>query len=124
MSRRDRRAPALITIWWRDIPAQVNGQAGALREQVVLPWRFQWAIECAAKKADLTDVHEFTKQWHRTEAPFAGDITELARATAEAGERLDHDYDQQRLDVLVLGGGVALPPGSAPALRPRVRRRL
>jgi hypothetical protein len=123
MTRRDRRHPAVITIWWRDIPAQVNGLGGAQREQVLLPWRFQWAIECAAKKADLTDVHEFTKQWRRTEITWDGDITdprELAQAARATAAQLEAAYDQPRLDVLVLSGGVELPADSAPLIRPRV----
>jgi Virulence factor len=120
VTRRERRRPAIITIWWRDIPAQVNGQAGVQREQAILPWRFQWAIECAAKKADLTDVHEFTKQWRRSEVPWDGNLDELAAGTQAAAASLDDAYDQGRLEVLVLSGGAELPVDVAPTRRQRV----
>ena len=33
----------MVVIYWRDIPAQVNGQAGAMRHRCMLPHRFQRA---------------------------------------------------------------------------------
>ncbi len=116
MSRRERSGAQVVTIWWRDIPAQVNGQAGARREQVPFPRRFQWAIERAAKRAGLTDVHEFTRQWRRTTVavPEGQDVAALARAEAA---RLVARHPEEELRRLIRTGGLAdgpeLPPGGA-----------
>jgi hypothetical protein len=111
VTRRARQGPVLVTIWWRDIPAQVNAQDGSRREQRILPRRFQWAIERAAKRADLTDVHDFTAQWRRTEQPCPGDL--LAAAMAEAG-RLEAAHPEERLRSLIRSGGVDGGPELAP----------
>lgn len=114
MSRRDRHGPTLVTIWWRDVPAQVNGQEGGRRAQVVLPRRFQWTIERAAKRAGLTDVHEFTAQWRRTTQVCAGDVETAAR---EEAARLVALHPEARLRFLIRSGGLAdgpeIPSGGA-----------
>ena len=116
MSRRERRGGEIVTIWWRDIPAQVNGQHGARREQNELPPRFRWAIERAAKRAGLTDVHEFTHQWRRTSEPCP-DGVDIADAAQAVAVRLVADHPEDRLRHLVrtggLGDGPELPPGRA-----------
>ena len=43
----------LVTIYWRDIPAQVTAQAGRHREKALLDARFQHAIDRAATVATL-----------------------------------------------------------------------
>jgi metal-sulfur cluster biosynthetic enzyme len=115
MRRREAASPHLVTIWWRDIPAQVNGVDGLERVQVQLDWRFQWAIERAARKASLNDAHEFTKRWRRTTAPVVGDVGAAARNEAA---RIDARYNDDFLTVLVESGGVEVPEGTRP--RPRV----
>ena len=46
----------LVTIYWRDIPAQVTAQRGRSREKALLDARFQDAIDRAAIVAGLTDT--------------------------------------------------------------------
>ena len=53
MSRRG--GNEVVVILWRDIPAQINGKAGSERHQVILPHRFQKAIDRAAM--DRTKPH-------------------------------------------------------------------
>lgn len=114
MNRRLRQGPLVVTIWWRDIPAQVNGQDGTRREQVELPPRFRWAIERAAKRGGLTDVHEFTRQWRRTSVPGEAGV-DLGEAVRAAAARLVADHPEERLRYLVRTGGLddgpELPPG-------------
>lgn len=98
MSRR-RGQRGLVTIWWRDIPAQVTaGTAKAL-----LDARFQHAIDRAAVVAGLTDTSSYVAEWRRVTGPVDGDPTDAA--TAEA-ERLDAAYPPDRLEALVRAGGV------------------
>ncbi len=114
--RRELAAPHLVVIWWRDIPAQVNGNNGLERVQIVLDWRFQWAIERAARKSGLNDAHEFTKRWRRVTQPVTeGDVGTAARIEAD---RLEAIYDDDALTVLVEAGGEKPPEGTRP--RPRI----
>jgi hypothetical protein len=96
------RAPQLVVIWWRDIPAQVNGQAGRTRHQVVLPRRFQRAIDRAAVVAGVTTAQDYVREWRREARPCGDDLA--AEAAAEAA-RLDAAYDRDRLAALVAAGG-------------------
>ena len=68
MSRRGGAGPTLVTIYWRDIPAQVNGQSGRDRHQVVLSGKFQRAIDRAKRKADIYTAEQDIAQWRRVSA--------------------------------------------------------
>jgi hypothetical protein len=92
----------LVTIYWRDIPAQVNAQAGRVREKVILPGRFQEAIDKATVAAELFTYHESVKHWRRTHCPCGDDL--IAEAAAEA-ERVAAAYPAMRLDELVANFG-------------------
>lgn len=99
MNRRARARDEVITIWWRDIPAQVNGGS----EKRPLDDRFQRAIDRAAVVAGLAGAHDYTLQWRREAAQSDGplDVAVARRAT-----ELDTAYPQARLDALARRGGV------------------
>ena len=61
-----RRRSELVVISWRDIPAQVNARVGADKHQVVLPRRFQRAIDDAAMVAGKKTASEYVGEWRRT----------------------------------------------------------
>ena len=63
-------ANQLVVISWRDIPAQVNAQAGRRRHQVVLDDRFQQAIDRAAIVAGKTTAQDYVAEWRRTQHPL------------------------------------------------------
>lgn len=92
----------LITIYWRDIPAQINAQSGRVREQVILPGRFQDAIDKSIVAAELFTYHESVKHWRRTHRSCGDDLS--AEAAAEA-ERVELAYPDARLEALVAGLG-------------------
>ena len=71
-------ANQLVVISWRDIPAQVNAQAGRRRHQVVLDERFQLAIDRAAIVAGKTTAQDYVEEWRRVSTP-CGDDLEAAR---------------------------------------------
>jgi hypothetical protein len=96
-------AKQLVVISWRDIPAQVNAQAGRRRHQVVLDERFQQAIDRAAIVAGKTTAQDYVEEWRRVSTPCSNDLE--AEATAEA-ERLDAAYPPERLDRLATNGGL------------------
>jgi Virulence factor len=92
----------VVVIMWRDIPAQVNGQAGRERHQVLLAPKFQRAIDRAKRKAKIVTAHEDITQWRRTSTPCAGDVA--AGADAEA-KRLNGAYTVERLGKIAVNGG-------------------
>ncbi len=95
-------ANQLVVISWRDIPAQVNAQAGRRRHQVVLDDRFQQAIDRAAIVAGKTTAQDYVAEWRRTSTPCGDDLEAVA---AKEAERLEQSYPPERLDRLAANGG-------------------
>lgn len=96
------RGAQLITIYWRDIPAQVNAKTRGEKHQILLKPRFQTAIDRAAMVAGITGSAEYVNEWRQTSAPLKGDLTETAQANAD---EIDAAYPLTRLDELVANGG-------------------
>ncbi len=92
----------VIVIMWRDIPAQVNAQAGRERKQVQLSDKFQRAIDRAKRKAHIYTADEDIAQWRRISLPLVGDLTEEGQREAD---RLDGEYSRERLGRLAFAGG-------------------
>lgn len=95
--------PELVTIYWRDIPAQVTATHGEERVKVLLDARFQHAIDRAAMVAGKSDTQNYVAEWRRVAAPFAGDAQ--VAADTEAAQ-IDAAYDNTRVEALVHAGGV------------------
>ena len=72
----------VVTIYWRDIPAQVNGQSGRDRHQVVLSAKFQRAIDRAKRKAGIYTAEDDIAQWRRESVACDGDVAEAAESEA------------------------------------------
>jgi hypothetical protein len=117
--RRARNRCEIVTIWWRDIPTQVNGVNGTLIEKYQLSHRFLWSAQRAAKKADLMDAHSFTEQSRRTSVPFDPASSDLLATVMAEAAQLEELYDDDRLTRLVEAGGLA--SDAAPYARPRLR---
>ena len=96
-------AAQLVTIYWRDIPAQVTAQRGRNREKALLAARFQHAIDRAAMVAGCTDTDSYVAEWRRESAACA---TDLAASVAAEAARIDAEYSAERLERLVRSGGV------------------
>ena len=111
MRRRRSTGPELVTIYWRDIPAQVNAGQGRDKHQAMLSARFQQAIDRAAGVAGLTETDSYVQQWRRETRPTEGDYEQLA--TAEA-QRLEATYDKDTLEDLVAQGGEHQPTQEHP----------
>ena len=93
----------LVIIYWRDIPAQVNAQAGRTRAQAPLSPRFQRAIDRAAMVAGLTNSHDYVTRWRRVARQCLGDLETSAQSESE---RLEALYDDVRLRALAEAGGI------------------
>jgi Virulence factor len=97
-------ANQLVTIFWRDIPSQVNAQAGRTRHPVTLSERFQVAIDRAAMISGKAGSDDYINEWRRASKPCGDDLAEAAAAEAA---RLEEEYDQVRLGELAANGGIA-----------------
>jgi hypothetical protein len=104
MARRPGGGAVVVTIYWRDIPAQVNGQSGRERHQVMLSSKFQRAIDRAKRKANIYTAELDIAQWRRESTPCDGDVA--AAAEAEAA-RLEAAVTREYLGRLAYAGGVA-----------------
>lgn len=91
-----------MTIYWRDIPAQVNGQSGRDRHQVMLSTKFQRAIDRAKRKANIYTADDDIAQWRRESASVDGD--HVAAAEAEAA-RVESTMTREYLGRLAYAGG-------------------
>ena len=96
-------AAELVTIYWRDIPAQITAQEGRTREKALLGARFQHAIDRAAMVAGMDDTDSYVAQCRRESAPLSDD---MAAAVAAELARIDAAYDPERLEHLVQSGGI------------------
>jgi hypothetical protein len=97
-----RSSNEVVVIMWRDIPAQINGKAGDERHQVMLPHRFQKAIDRAAMVAGKKTAQDYVGEWRRTNHPVVGELVECVETTAASIER---EFTNERLHVLVANGG-------------------
>lgn len=97
----------LVVISWRDIPAQVNGSSGTDKHQVVLPRRFQRAIDKAAIVAGKKSAGDYVAEWRRAARPLPkpeGGV-DLAAATNTEADRLKAEFPADRLSAYVATGG-------------------
>ncbi|MGH1465434.1 MAG: virulence factor [Cognatishimia sp.] len=97
--------PDVTIVFWRDIPAQVivgKGRRGAKKQ---LAERFEQAIDRAAMKVGSSDADAYLAEWRKAD-PYVvdGDPAEIVAAEAE---RLELEYDQQRLKSLIQKDGWA-----------------
>lgn len=92
-------------VYWRDIPAQVIVGKGRRGAKAPLPERFEQAIDRAAMKTGAGDTDAYLSEWRKAD-PYSveGDATEVAKREAE---KLDTDYDQDRLRALIENDGWA-----------------
>jgi len=99
--------PHLITLFWRDIPAQVIAESGRGRNRqqakIELPRRFAIAIDAAAMKAGADSTDDYLADWRRASPVKCGDNLDAEAAKMAA----DHeaDYSAERVRGLVENGG-------------------
>ena len=100
---RRRKRHELVVIRWRDIPAQVIATTGQKKATIILPGRFQDAIDKAAGRGKVTDANSYVAQWDRDVYPLCGsDLEYAAKALADS---LEADFDNDRLARLVASSG-------------------
>ncbi len=95
----------LITVYWRDIPAQVIAKRGRESARVKLSERFQKAIDRAAMRAGKGSSDKYLEDWRRVAKTCGGALEDAAKAQAE---RLEAAHDDELLEKMVKAGGQAL----------------
>ena len=100
-----RRGNELVVISWRDIPAQVNARSGADKHQVVLPRRFQRAIDDAAMIAGKKTASEYVGEWRRESLAVPTGPDGTRTAAEQEAQRLDAAFPCERLQRFVANGG-------------------
>ncbi len=93
----------IVTVHWRDIPAQVIAKQGRRSAKRVLSGRFQEAIDRAAMRSGAHGSDAYLAEWRRGEPAPCGDDLEAEAAAAAA--RIKAAYDDDRLAALVRADG-------------------
>lgn len=107
---RDTKGIAMTTtpitlVCWRDMPAQVIVGKGRRAAKMVLPERFEQAIDRAAMKVGARDSDAYLAEWRKLPLdPEEGDASDIA---ARHVARLDKEYDTDRLRTLIDNDGWA-----------------
>ncbi len=93
----------LISIYWRDIPAQVVGREGRNNVRQELSPRFAKAIDRAAMRAGRGSSDAYLADWRRETDIVDGDIE---RRVAERVAELEAAFDDEKLEATVKAGGI------------------
>jgi hypothetical protein len=98
----------LITVYWRDIPAQVIAKRGRESAKVQLPERFQIAIDRAAMRAGKGSSDKYLEDWRRESRVCSSNLELEARQEAERLEKL---FSDEQLERVIKNGGLKLGEG-------------
>ena len=97
----------LITLYWRDIPAQVIAERGRGRKReqakIELPRRFSVAIDAAAMRDGVESTDDYLSEWRRSEPEECGE--DLKAEVAVRAAALGDEYTSETLRALVENGG-------------------
>ena len=96
--------PELIKIYWRDIPSQVTAKAGRKTAKIMLPARFQEAIDRAAMRAGKGSSDAYMEDWRRDRSPCNSDLQSNAQLAAD---ELIAAFPDDFLEALTKAKGIA-----------------
>ncbi len=94
----------LISIYWRDIPAQVVGRQGCTNIKKELEPRFAKAIDRAAMRAGRGSSDAYLEDWRRETEMVSGDLEVIV---AEQVAALESKFSDEYLESVVKAGGIA-----------------
>ncbi len=100
------RGGKLVTMYWRDIPAQVIVQRGRAREKVRLSHRFQEAIDRAAMRAGKGSSDAYLEEWRR-ETTVCENADDLQQIAASEAARFEAEFSDDRLLEMIRNHGSA-----------------
>jgi hypothetical protein len=82
----------LIVTYWRDIPAQVVAKQGRKSAKIMLPERFQEAIDRAAMRAGKGSSDAYLEDWRREYSQCSAELqTEVERMAGSLAASLSED---------------------------------
>jgi len=94
----------LITVYWRDIPAQVIARQGRKTSfKKELHPRFQRAIDRAAMRARKESEDAYLADWRRESEPCGNN---LEKTVEETVTRLENEWTVELLDTVARRGGL------------------
>lgn len=93
----------LITVTWRDIPAQIIVKKGRTAAKRELPLRFVEAIDMCAMRVGARDTDAYLAEWKRGEPVTVSD--DLEAEADKAAAAIEASYDDERLKALVKAEG-------------------
>lgn len=97
----------MITLYWRDIPAQVIAERGRGRKReqakIELHRRFAIAIDAAAMRDGADSTDDYLAEWRRGEPVECGE--DLKAEAADRAAALEAEYPAERVKSLVDNGG-------------------
>lgn len=93
----------LTILYWRDIPAQVIVRKGRTSAKRELPLRFTEAIDMCAMRLGARDSDAYLAEWRRGDPLPVSD--DLEAEADRAFQRIDTEYDRNRLAALVKAEG-------------------
>ena len=97
----------MITLYWRDIPAQVIAERGRGRKReqakIELHRRFAIAIDAAAMRDGADSTDDYLAEWRRGEPVECGE--DLEAEAADRAAALEAKYPAERVKSLVDNGG-------------------
>lgn len=97
----------MITLYWRDIPAQVIAERGRGRKReqarIELHRRFAIAIDAAAMRDGADSTDDYLAEWRRGEPVECGE--DLEAEAADRAAALEAEYPAARVKSLVDNGG-------------------
>lgn len=96
--------PELIKIYWRDIPSQVTAKAGRKTAKIMLPARFQEAIDRAAMRAGKGSSDAYMEDWRRVRSACE---TDLQAAAQSAVDEILSAFPDDYLEALTKAKGIA-----------------
>lgn len=92
-----------ITVYWRDIPAQVIVKKGRKAAKRELSLRFTEAIDMCAMRTGAAESEDYLAEWRKGEPVSVSDDLELE--ADNAAKALEEQYDKERLVALVKSEG-------------------
>ncbi|MEP3197484.1 MAG: virulence factor [Lentilitoribacter sp.] len=92
-----------VTVYWRDIPAQIIVKKGRKAAKRELSLRFTEAIDMCAMRTGAAESEEYLAEWRKGEPVSVSDDLELE--ADKAAKALEEKYDKERLVALVKSEG-------------------
>jgi len=97
----------LITVYWRDIPAQVMLKQGRKVTKKELDKRFAEAIDRAAMRAGSGSSSAYLEDWRRDGRECKPEeLIDLEKTVTSIVAQLESDFEPEYLEKIVKAGGL------------------